>query len=215
MQRFSLPRFLAFVGTAAMVLAPMAPVEAKTLTRQQVVTIANRQLGIPYVWGGASRRGFDCSGLVQYVYGKVGIRLPRTADRQALIGSPVKMAHARPGDLMFFNTSKVRGAVTHVGIYMGNNRMLHAPAAGKTVRYAEVGARSWFRPRLLGIRRLNRETFELARKPVGWETQALPKGVMYTVSGSKSPTAERWAMSGMATVAKFGASPTKERAAAL
>lgn len=167
--------------------APAAVVKSKS-SRQKVVATAHKQVGVPYVWGGESRRGFDCSGLVQYVYGKAGVSLPRTADRQFKYGTPVKYGQARPGDLMFFNTGGGSGQVTHVGIYMGNQHMLHAPKPGKKVQYAKVGPRSWFRPRLLGIRRVNERVFELARKPHGWEKAALPEGVVYAITDKGWPS---------------------------
>lgn len=169
------------------VLTPPAPAAIVKSNRQKVVATAHRQVGIPYVYGGESRRGFDCSGLVQYVYGKAGVQLPRTADHQFKYGTPVKIGQAKPGDLMFFNTGGGSGMVTHVGIYMGNQHMLHAPKPGKKVQYAKVGPRSWFRPRLLGIRRVDERVFELARKPMGWEKSALPDDVRYSISGQRWP----------------------------
>ena len=164
----------AFLAAFGLLIVESPSAEAKAATRQKVITLADKMKGVPYVWGGATPRGFDCSGLVQYVFKKVNILLPRTADRQYLYGSPVPYAKAKPGDLMFFNTGRVQGQVTHVGIYMGNGNMLHAPRTGKRVSYASVADRSWFRPRLLGIRRVNPQTYQLSRQPVGWEMAALP-----------------------------------------
>lgn len=158
----------AAVACSAMLGLPQLA-HAENLTRPVVVKRATQLKGIPYVWGGESLTGFDCSGLVQYVFAKANIRLPRTADAQMAYGSPVPYASAKPGDLMFFNTGNTPGEVTHVGIYMGNGHMLHAPRPGKKVQFASVSPRSWFRPRLLGIRRIGKHTYALARKPVGWE----------------------------------------------
>ena len=169
------------VVTTLGVFTPSAA-EAKNLTRQTIVQTAKKQLGIPYVWGGASRRGFDCSGLVQYVFAKAQIRLPRTADRQYNVGTAVPYGAIKQGDLMFFNTGTRQGEITHVGIYMGNHKMIHAPRTGAPVRYAAVGDRSWFRPRLLGIRRVERKHFELTRRPIGWEVDSLPKGIRISVT---------------------------------
>jgi hypothetical protein len=164
----------AAVAASAMLIVPQFA-HAENLTRPVVVKKAAQLKGIPYVWGGESLTGFDCSGLVQYVFGKAHIQLPRTADAQMAYGSPVPYSSAKPGDLMFFNTGNKPGEVTHVGIYMGNGHMLHAPRPGKKVQFASVSPRSWFRPRLLGIRRVGKHTFALARKPVGWELSQMPQ----------------------------------------
>lgn len=111
-------------------------------TGSEAVAVAERCLGTPYVWGGKSpTTGFDCSGLVQYVYGQLGIDLPRTSQQQATVGTPVAgLADARPGDLVFFagsdGTPKSPG---HVGIYVGNGQMIDAPYTGASVRAQPVG----------------------------------------------------------------------------
>ncbi len=107
-----------------------------------VVSTAERYLGVPYVWGGSTPAGFDCSGFVQYVYGKLGVALPRTSEQQALAGTAVpSLALARPGDLVFYAGSD--GTVTspgHVGIYLGNGEMIDAPQTGMTVSIQPVGS---------------------------------------------------------------------------
>jgi cell wall-associated NlpC family hydrolase len=103
----------------------------------RAVRIANRLTGIPYVWGGASpRSGFDCSGLVQYVYGKLGISLPHYTVSQYRRGRPVSRARLRPGDLVFFH------GLGHVGIYAGRGKYIHAPSSGSTVRWASLASAS-------------------------------------------------------------------------
>ena len=97
--------------------------------RQRVVNYAKKYLGVKYVWGGTSPNGFDCSGLVQYVYRQFGIKLNRVAADQAKQGTKVTRAQLRPGDLVFFNTDS-RSGIDHVGIYIGNNQFLHA-ASGR------------------------------------------------------------------------------------
>jgi len=83
--------------------------------------------GGKYVWGGTTPEGFDCSGYVQYLYKKHGIRLPRTAWAQSKQGTPVDPEHLQKGDLLFFLTDKKRGIpITHVGIYLGNGEFIHA-----------------------------------------------------------------------------------------
>jgi cell wall-associated NlpC family hydrolase len=96
-----------------------------------VVALASRYLGVPYVYGGASPRGFDCSGLTQYVYGLLGISLPRTAQQQYNATTRISRSQAQPGDLVFFFTG---GSVTHMGIYIGGNMMIAAPHTGDVVK---------------------------------------------------------------------------------
>ena len=101
----------------------------------RAVRIANRLTGIPYVWGGASpRSGFDCSGLVQYVYGKLGISLPHYTVSQYRQGRSVSRSSLRPGDLVFFY------GLGHVGIYGGHGKYIHAPRRGSTVRWASLAS---------------------------------------------------------------------------
>ena len=98
------------------------------------VDVAQQFLGVPYVWGGESPAGFDCSGLVQYVYGQLGVDLPRTAAEQARVGQPVaSLADARPGDLLAFHDP-----VDHIGIYAGNGLMVVAPKTGDVVKVQAV-----------------------------------------------------------------------------
>lgn len=108
---------------------------------QQVVADASRYLGTPYVWGGESPSGFDCSGLVQYVYRQVGVTLPRTTYTQVKVGTPVaSLAQAQPGDLVFFAGSDgTNTSPGHVGIYIGHGQMIDAPYTGASVRVDPVG----------------------------------------------------------------------------
>lgn len=100
-------------------------------SRAAVVAYANRFLGVPYVWGGTTPAGFDCSGLVQYVYRKsVGIKLPRVSQAQRNVGTRVSRAQALPGDMVNYNH--------HVGIYLGDGYMIHAPKPRDKVRIAKV-----------------------------------------------------------------------------
>lgn len=91
-------------------------------------SIAMQYLGVPYVWGGASPSGFDCSGLVVYVYAQMGIYLPHSASAQYYSGTPISFSELAPGDLVFFGSP-----IGHVGIYIGGGSMIHAPFEGQVV----------------------------------------------------------------------------------
>lgn len=106
-----------------------------------VVAIAMQYLGVPYVWGGASPAGFDCSGLVMYVYAQVGIYLPHSAAAQYAAGTPISYGELAPGDLVFFGS----GGISHVGIYIGGGSMIHAPFEGEVVQIAPVSAGGAYR----------------------------------------------------------------------
>ncbi|HPV42655.1 MAG TPA: C40 family peptidase [Spirochaetota bacterium] len=110
--------------------------------RGRIVRTAQRYLGVQYRHGGASPRGFDCSGYVMYVYEKNGILLPRSVQRQYQAGRRVRFRQAKPGDLVFFRTSRGK-RLSHVGIYMGGKRFIHAPRSGKKVSYADMGKPYW------------------------------------------------------------------------
>jgi peptidoglycan DL-endopeptidase CwlO len=114
---------------------------ATTATESAVVSQAQKYLGVPYLWGGTDpAKGLDCSGLVQRVYGDLGVDLPRTSSQQATAGRPVaSVDDARPGDLVFFDYSKNRAGIDHVGVYIGNGKMIAAPQEGESVKVQDVG----------------------------------------------------------------------------
>jgi peptidoglycan DL-endopeptidase CwlO len=111
-----------------------------------VVAIAMRYLGVPYVWGGSSPSGFDCSGLVMYVYAQVGVSLPHNAAMQYGYGSPVSMSQLEPGDLVFFY------GLGHVGIYIGGGSFIHAPHTGDVVKISSLSG--YYASAFVGARRL-------------------------------------------------------------
>jgi cell wall-associated NlpC family hydrolase len=101
-----------------------------------VVGIAQRYLGVPYVYGGASPSGFDCSGLTMYCYAQVGVGLSHGATDQQHATTPVPLSALQPGDLVFFGSASYS---YHVGIYVGGGSMIHAPHTGAVVSYGSIG----------------------------------------------------------------------------
>lgn len=119
-----------------------------------IVALAQRYLGVQYVWGGTTPAGFDCSGLVQYVYGKNGIQLPRTTYNQIMVGASVGPDKLRPGDLVFFDTDASKKGPDHVGIYIGGGKFIHAPRPGAGVKISSLSD-SYYMNRWMGGRRIS------------------------------------------------------------
>jgi cell wall-associated NlpC family hydrolase len=111
-----------------------------------VVGIAMQYLGVPYVWGGASPAGFDCSGFIMYVYAQIGVSLPHHAASQYSYGTPVPREALQPGDLLFFD------GLGHAGIYIGGNQFIHAPHTGDVVKISAIDG--WYSSGWVGARRL-------------------------------------------------------------
>lgn len=105
---------------------------------------AMKYVGTPYVFGGGRPGGFDCSGIVQYAFGRAGVQMPRTAQQQWDVTQRLTPQDARPGDLIFFQGTYSAGTyITHVGIYLGNGKMLNAPAEGKTLDVYDINSPYW------------------------------------------------------------------------
>lgn len=119
----------------------------------EIVMQALANVGKPYRWGGSNpEEGFDCSGLVAHVYDDaLGVKLPRTSRQMSRRGQGVARSRLAAGDLVFFNTS--RRAYSHVGIYIGRGRFVHAPSSGSLVRVERMTERYWA-SRFDGARRL-------------------------------------------------------------
>jgi cell wall-associated NlpC family hydrolase len=111
-----------------------------------VVGIAMQYLGTPYVYGGASPAGFDCSGFVMYVFAQIGVSLPHNAAAQYGYGMPVSRDQLQPGDLVFFN------GLGHVGIYIGGGQFIHSPHTGDVVKISSISG--WYSSTWVGARRL-------------------------------------------------------------
>jgi len=109
--------------------------------RIKIVRTAERYLGVRYQRGGASPDGFDCSGYVMYVYMKNGVLLPRSVRAQYGVGRKIRPDEMKSGDLVFYTTSREK--YSHVGIYIGDHRFIHAPRSGKQVSYADMDRPYW------------------------------------------------------------------------
>jgi len=110
-------------------------------SRNSIVNTAKRYMGVKYKSGGTDPSGFDCSGYVYYVYKKNGYNIPRTSEKQYKKGIRISLRNAKPGDLVFFNTSGNR--ISHVAIYIGNDTFIHAPSTGKKVSFSSINNPYW------------------------------------------------------------------------
>jgi peptidoglycan DL-endopeptidase CwlO len=135
--------------TAATPAAPQAPSPLPApppATHGGVVGIAMQYLGTPYVYGGASPSGFDCSGFIMYVFAQVGVSLPHNAAAQYGVGTPVDRSQLQPGDLVFFN------GLGHAGIYVGGGSFIHSPHTGDVVKISSMTG--WYASSYVGARRI-------------------------------------------------------------
>jgi peptidoglycan DL-endopeptidase CwlO len=118
------------VGAAA--ATPEGSTVAPPNVHGGVIGVAMQYLGVPYVWGGASPRGFDCSGFVMYVFAQIGVALPHSSYAMMGMGTPVSMSQLQPGDLVFFSGG------SHMGIYIGGGQFIHSPHTGDVVKISSL-----------------------------------------------------------------------------
>ena len=134
------------VGTPALVQPATLPLSPGNEIAMRAISL----LGSPYKWGGSGPTQFDCSGLVRFVYGEIGVDVPRTAAEQYSAARRVDLKEIAPGDLLFFRISGRR--VSHVAIYAGEGRFIHAPQTGRPVELRTMDD-EFYRPRLVGAGR--------------------------------------------------------------
>jgi len=120
-------------------------------SRKQMVGVGKRFLGVPYLWGGTTPLGFDCSGFVQLVCKMNGINLPRDADMQFMVGRPIESKDLQPADLLFF--SNMNTGITHVGMFIGAGEFIHASGKASGVTITPLSD-PYFQSALVGARRV-------------------------------------------------------------
>lgn len=128
-----------------------APRPRESMLGERIAAEALAQMGRPYRYGGSTPEGFDCSGLVRYAYRAAGVDVPRTTTEQFRAARSVRWNKLAPGDLLFFRIDSRE--VTHVAIYAGNQRFVHAPQSGKSVETRALDD-AWYADRLVGAGRL-------------------------------------------------------------
>jgi cell wall-associated NlpC family hydrolase len=109
---------------------PVAQAPVESTTGERAAAVAVRQIGVPYRYGGVSTSGFDCSGLVHFSYARAGKKIPRTTKGLWQSSRPITHRELQPGDVLFFD---IEGKMSHVGLYLGEGRFVHAPASGRRV----------------------------------------------------------------------------------
>ena len=144
------------IATIATPRADSTTAVARTVVEASVVKTASRYIGTRYRLGGTKPGAFDCSGFVRYVYARHGVELPRTANDQSMVGNSIVVGldSLEVGDLLFFKTP--RGRASHVAIYVGGGRIIHASAGSRRVRYDDLSSPRgrWFIEHLSGVRRV-------------------------------------------------------------
>jgi cell wall-associated NlpC family hydrolase len=158
---------------AAAAADAVAAPEAAAPKAEAALHAAEKQLGTPYLWGGAGPDRFDCSGLMQWAYKQVGVDLPRVAEDQAHVGVPVPRDQLRPGDLIPF--ADPSGYVHHIGMYVGDGKFIHAPHTGDVVKISSLDE-PYYAQQYAGARRVVSGGVAAAVRAVASSAQAPPAG---------------------------------------
>jgi lipoprotein Spr len=134
----------AIIGFTGFAIGYTPQVSAASSKADKIITLGKKYLGVKYRFGApsGSTSAFDCSSFIQYIFGKNGIKLPRVSSTQATIGVKVSRGSLKKGDLVFFNVDRAGKKIGHVGIYIGNNKILHTyDSTG--VSYSSINSRYW------------------------------------------------------------------------
>jgi cell wall-associated NlpC family hydrolase len=134
-------KLLALLLPFVLVACANTPKNYSASVPDRAASSAAQMVGKPYKYGGASPTGFDCSGLISFSYQQAGVSLPRSAAEQYRVSQRVKRVELRPGDLLFFDERGRKNS--HVGIYLGERRFVHAPSSGKSVRNDSLDNPYW------------------------------------------------------------------------
>ena len=175
MKKWLIPVFASFMIATGM----GATNTAEAATKEQLISTANKYIGVPYVYGGTTSKGLDCSGFTQLVFKNLGITIPRTSSQQYNTGKAISKANLQTGDLVFFNTSGA--GVSHVGIYTGNNKFIHS-ATNKGVITSSINDPYYWGSRYVGAKRVATLTDEM-------ESEVKSAEIDFTVFTSRSEVA--------------------------
>ena len=182
MKKWLIPVFASFMIFAGTVTTDNT---VDAASQSQLISTASKYKGIKYVYGGTTTSGFDCSGYTQYVFKQLGISIPRTSSGQYSQGKSVAKANLQVGDLVFFNTSG-RG-VSHVGIYVGNQKFIHA-STSQGVTVTNLNDPYYWGKRYIGARRVTQFT---SGETTANKTEVKPAEVDFSVYASRAKVAEK------------------------
>lgn len=183
MKKWLIPVFASFMIFTSTVTTDIT---VDAASQSQLIATASKYKGIKYVYGGTTTSGFDCSGYTQYVFKQLGISIPRTSGGQYSQGTPVAKANLQVGDLVFFNTSG--SGVSHVGIYVGSQKFIHA-STSKGVVVTSINDPYYWGKRYIGARRVAKFTNgSTASKD---QAEVKPAAVDFSVYASRAKVAEK------------------------
>lgn len=142
------------------------PTAEYEFSNEKLASMIKELEGCPYVWAEEGPNTFDCSGYLYYMYGKMGVNIPRVAREQIKQGTPVDMASLKFGDFIFFNTTKTKSnKITHVGIYLKDGWFSHASSSNHKITYANINTNKFYNERFMGARRYTQENSYTAFEP--------------------------------------------------
>ncbi|WKA57846.1 S-layer homology domain-containing protein [Planococcus shenhongbingii] len=167
------------IFTANPFLSNKAEAASGTVTPEELIAYANKFTGVPYLWGGKTPRGFDCSGYLLYIFNQFDLSIPRVSADQYKEGAWVSKSNLKKGDLVFFGASAGSTRVTHSGLYVGNGNFISATTS-KGIATENLNTNSYWAPRYIGAKRYN--SVKAAPVTVSAPKKQLPAGQYYDVS---------------------------------